>query len=382
MLTVEDKYIQIDDLLDKMAEEVQLNKARYDRMIGHYEAVKNWIEADEVFFKPYKYDVYPHGSVRILTTVKPIGRDEFDLDVAIHLKTNWNLHTPTEIYNHVKRRLEEHADYKAMLEPKNRCLRLNYAGDFHMDILPGIQENEIDQNKLRVPDHELGSWVSSNPRGYANWFISRVNLVKVSLLEKALKAEKIPADNFNNKKPLQRAVQLIKRYRDMYFQKDDTYKTSSVILTTIAGHFYEGEESIFNAIDGIISKIHSNISSSPTRLKILNPVNPAEDFTDKWDSEPQYYYHFVAFCNHLFNEWQKLKKEQGVLTESKILRGLFGDDLFLRAQTSQAKGIEQLREKKAIGINKGTGIISSIGTAATMPIKTNTFFGGNHDIPE
>src|ERR1035437_10371986 len=178
MITLEDKTTQIDDLLDRMAEEVQLDPTRYDRMKNSYEAVQNWIEEDEKFFKPYKYDVYPHGSVRILTTVKPIGRDEIDLDIVVHMKSNWSQHAPKRIYNELKRRLEENEKYKTMLEAKNRCLRLNYSGDFHMDILPGIQENGFDNNKIKIPDRELGDWVSSNPRGYSEWFIAKAKLAK------------------------------------------------------------------------------------------------------------------------------------------------------------------------------------------------------------
>jgi len=150
--------------------------------------------------------VYPHGSVRIFTTVKPIGKDEFDLDIVIHFKDNKMLHNPLKIYTELKRRLNENETYRKILEAKSRVLRLNYAGDFHMDLMSGIQDSPFDENKIRVPDRELGDWVSSNPRGYAGWFIAKANLAEASLLEKALRAEKIQTDDFNNKKPLQRAV--------------------------------------------------------------------------------------------------------------------------------------------------------------------------------
>lgn len=261
------------------------------------------------------------------------------------------------------------------IEAKNRCIRLNYAGDFHMDILPGVQESSFDENKLKVPDRELGNWVSSNPRGYANWFIGKANLVKESLLEKALKAEKLPTDNFKNKKPLQRAVQLTKHYRDVYFQNDDTYRTSSIILTTIAGQFYQGEESIFDTVDNIVTTIRTKVTHSMSRLKVLNPVNPNEDFTDKWDSEPEFYNAFKKFSIHLYNEWQKLKQHHGVFDEGTILKGLFGDDTFKKAQISQAKLIEELRHNKQLGISRNAGIISSASALGTTAIKTNTFFG-------
>lgn len=373
MITLENRAAQIDDLLDKMAEEVQLDKTRYDRMKGHYEAVKKWIEDDDKFFKPFKYDVYPHGSVRILTTVKPLA-NEFDLDITLHLKTSWTNHTPLKIYNELKRRLEENSTYKGMLEPKNRCLRLNYSGDFHMDILPGIQESEWDEDKLKVPDKELGTWVSSNPRGYAKWFLGRASMVKESLLEKALRAEKLPADDFANKKPLQQAVQLIKRYRDIYFQGNDRYRTSSIVLTTIAGQFYNGEDSIFNTVDGIIDRIRTSISATSARIKVLNPVNQEEDFTDKWDAEPKYYEAFKAFCNHLHKQWQELKKEQGVPTEGMILKGLFGDEVLVKAQKRQTDILETYRSKNLLGVNRNTGTLST-AVAGVTSLKPNTFFG-------
>lgn len=375
MIALRDSKTQIDDLLDKMAESLQLGKTRYDLMIEHYEAIKDWIESDEKFFKPFKYDLYPHGSVRILTTVKPIGKDEFDLDIALHIKTEWANHTPQRIYEELKRRLNEHGTYSKMLEPKNRCLRLNYAGDFHMDILPGIQENLWDEDKLKVPDKKLGTWVSSNPKGYAKWFLGRTNMVRISLLEKALRAENLPADDFQNKKPLQRAVQLIKRYRDIYFQADDTYRTSSIVLTTIAGRFYNGEESIFDTVDNIVSTIQSKVVGSFSRIKVLNPVNEAEDFTDKWEEEPGYYIAFQKFCQHLFEEWQLLKKQQGVLNESRVFKGLFGEEIFLKAQAEQTHMIDRARKQNMLGVNRNSGILSAIGTTASISVKGNTFFG-------
>lgn len=347
-----DKKTKIDDLLDRMAEEIQLDKTRYERMKGHYEAVKDWIEADELFFKPFKYDVYPHGSVRTQTTVKPIGKDEFDLDIALHIVTQWADHTPAKIYAELKRRLEEHETYKGMLETKNRCIRLNYSGDFHMDILPGIQESIHDEDKLRVPDRELGSWVSSNPRGYSKWFLNKANSVKLSLLEKAFSAENLPTDNFRNKKPLQRAVQLLKRYRDVYFQKDDSYKTSSIIITTIAGHFYDSEASIFETIDNIITKILQTIDNTPTRIKVVNPMNADEDFTDKWDNEPKYYEAFKAFCKYLHKEWQDLKIEHDMLQETRVMSNLFGEALYNKGRSLQDQFIKASANDSYAGLRK------------------------------
>lgn len=374
MLLLERRETQIDNTLNEMAKAIQLDETRYKRMVSSYEAIKKWIEADEIFFKPFEYEVYPQGSVRIFTTVRPIGKDEFDLDIVIHFKNSKIQHSPFKIYTELKRRLNENDTYKKMLEPKSRVLRLNYAGDFHMDLMSGIQDNPFDQNKIKVPDRELGDWVSSNPRGYADWFMDKANQVEISLLEKAFRAENIQVDDFNNKKPLQRAVQLIKRYRDIYFQDDSSYKTRSIILTTIAGQLYSGEESIFETIENIISKIRAEFRF-PERLKILNPINSDEDFTDKWDDEPQYYKAFKMFVNHLYDEWQKLKKENGVIEESRIFKGLFGEKLVERTQKIESEIIGDLRNNDGLGIVTGSGVLSNSSDVRNSIVKENTFFG-------
>ena len=172
-------------------------------------------------------------------------------------------------------------------------------------------------------------------------------------------------------------MQLIKRYRDIYFQKDDTYKTSSVILTTIAGEYYQGEDSIFDTVNNIITTIRTHVNQPTGRLKILNPVNAEEDFTDKWDDEPEYYEAFKKFASHLYNEWQKLKMQHGVLNEGIVLKGLFGDDIFTKAQTSQSMLIEELRKSKSLAAVRNTGILSSVSSVGAAAVKSNTFFGGH-----
>ena len=381
MIPFKNKNTQLDDLLARIAEEIQLDDTRKERMESAYRAIESLLNEDEGFFKNAIFEIYPQGSVRIGTTVKPTGKNEFDLDIVIHIIMNWEDYSPQFIYNELKRVLQNSDRYKDKVQLKNRCIRLNYSGDFHMDILPGCQETNVDNDKLVVPDRELGDWTFSNPRGYGKWFIDKSNILKVSLLEKAYAMENLPADEFSKKKPLQRAVQLIKMYRDEYFKSNPKMATSSIILTTIAGEFYDGEESIFDTIENIIYKIKQNfniLGLVGNRLKILNPVNSQEDFSDKWDDdkEPELYEHFKKFIIHLDKQWQILKEENGVIEEANTIKGLFGEKAFLRAQESQVNQLENARKLKSIGINTTNGVISESLVANTKPIKTNTFFGG------
>lgn len=221
MYNINTNEARLEDLLNRMAEGLQLDQTRRGKMESAYGAVSDWIKTDEIFFKDVDFEIYPHGSVLAGTTVKPTSKEEFDLDFVIHIRMDWDKYDPEKVYAELKRRLMENETYSDMVEPKNRVIRLNYAGDFHVDIMPGCQELPFDEDRILIRDKKLTGSVSSNPRGYGKWFNAKADTVKDFLLEKAYAQQELPNEEpFHLKKPLKRAVQLIKRYRNIFFEQD------------------------------------------------------------------------------------------------------------------------------------------------------------------
>jgi hypothetical protein len=343
--------LQREDILTRIAVSLELDETRKQRMESAYNAVYDILEKDEVFFSKVDFLVYPQGSKAIGTTVKPRGKEEFDLDITVEIRDPYYNYTSSEIYNHLIRVLSNNDTYKEKLVKKNRCARIDYVGDFHMDVLPGCIVISGD-SKIMVPDRELSSWTSSNPKGYANWFTQKAETISSSNLNKAFRTfsalneakaeqEELPNDDVYSKEPLKRAVQLTKRYRDIYFEKNPKHKTSSIVLTTIFGELYEGESSIYQTIDSILNKIVKRYADYQylfesqgvyKRIKVLNPVNSDEDFTEKWDKEKEYYNQFIAFAKSYKEKWEKLKNgDFGVAEE------LFGSDRIKGILTEQLK---------------------------------------------
>jgi len=343
--------LQREDILTRIAVSLELDETRKQRMESAYNTIYDILEKDEVFFSKVDFLVYPQGSKAIGTTVKPRGKEEFDLDITVEIRDPYYNYTSSEIYNHLIRVLSNNDIYKEKLVKKNRCARINYVGDFHMDILPGCIVISGD-SKIMVPDRELSSWTSSNPKGYANWFTQKAETVSSSNLNKAFRTfsalneakaeqEELPNDDVYSKEPLKRAVQLTKRYRDIYFEKNPNHKTSSIVLTTIFGELYEGEPSIYQTIDNILNKIVQRYTDYQylfenqgvyKRIKILNPVNSDEDFTEKWDKEKEYYTQFIAFAKSYKEKWEKLKNGNFGVAEE-----LFGSDRIKGILTEQLK---------------------------------------------
>lgn len=377
MYFLNNKNAQIDDLLARAAEKLQLDKTRKEKMESSYNAVQEVLENDPFFFNSKNFEIYPQGSVRIGTTVKPLSNKVFDLDIVLHIKDRvYEQTNPMVVFNELKRVLQENGTYKEKVELKTRCVRLNYSGDYHMDILPGCQYGVNDENKIVIPDRELKEWLISNPRGYSKWFLNKAETVTKTLLEKAYAAEEIPADDFATKKPLQRAVQIIKRYRDLFFEESPDYATSSIVLTTLAGQLYQNQESIFETIDSIVSQIYIkvNLSRLKKRIKVLNPVDKDEDFTDKWEREPKYYFEFIRFVESLYKKWQTLKEENGVIEESNILKSVVGENIYIDSVKQQTLLTEDYRKKGRVFTSSTTGALGS-NFVSDKPVKKNTFFG-------
>lgn len=377
--------LQREDILARIAQSLQLDETRRQRMESAYKALCTIIDEDDGFFKGMKIDIYPQGSVPIGTSTKPFKGDEFDLDIVLHIKMGYSKFTPLEIYNALLTKLENDGRYKHMVQKKRRCVRLNYAGDFHMDILPGCMVVITDDKNIMVPDRELRAWTISNPKGYAEWFLNATNRSKTTELETyykkllELKAEiqELPEDDFFKKKPLQRGVQLIKRYRDIYFEKKSEYATSSIILTTIAGHLYKGESSIFETIDSILSNIQQEsvmLKLNHSRLKITNPVNPQEDFSEKWDNDPILYRHFLEFTKDLYEKWQLLKKDFS--KSASTYESLFGEDIYKGAIRQQ---LEKLGKKSSNQLISSSSIIISGDVRTDRKGKINEHIGEKNE---
>lgn len=354
--------LQREELLARIAQSLQLDEGRKARMESAYRSVSVVLNNDQGFFQNIDVDVYPQGSVASGTTTKPLISFEFDLDIVVHIKSAYSNYTPTQIYNELVKVLENDERYKDRIIKKKRCVRLKYADDFHMDIMPGCIKFVIGDNNIKVPDRELKNWVDSNPKGFVDWFLNKAKtLNKPSLLEEYkhhlinLRAEvqDLPNDDFYAKTPLQRAVQLTKRYRDIFFEKDDTYATTSIVLTTLMGQFYAGENTIYETLENILTRVisgYNNALINSARFKVLNPTNPNEDFTDKWTDN--HYEKFYAFINDFHKRWNSLKDSFEAGGNDYIR--LFGEGIYKQSLQEQ---VAKMSKYSSDSIAKTNGLI-------------------------
>jgi hypothetical protein len=372
---LESAEAQMDDLLWRICEELQLSPTRYQLAVDRYEAVCRWLEAQGSVVAQYRPSMYPQGSMRIGTTVKPSGRDEYDLDFVCEFGVpSSTFESPLQLLKLVVVRLQQNDAYARLLEIKNRCVRLNYANEFHMDILPACPDAANGRSCLLVPDRESRWWKPSNPKGYGDWFEQRCELVLAVLAERAIlaKADPVPAQEANwEKATLKRAVQLLKRWRDIRYQKQPDMAPISMVLTTLAAQTYQGQLSVSEALTDILNGIVALIASSKPRIYVLNPANPLEDLSERWD-DPEQYAAFVTGMHELHRNWANAVATAGVHNAAKRIEALFGEPV-KTAVAKQARQIQAMREQSALRVAPA-GLITA-APAIGVPVRPNTFHG-------
>ncbi|MDW4184722.1 nucleotidyltransferase [Staphylococcus saprophyticus] len=333
--------------LSFLVEELDLPESAYEKAQKRYEDLGEWFNRDNSLLNYNNVHIFPQGSFMLGTAIRPVEKDdEYDLDLVCKLREgiSKNSHTQKEIKELIGAELEAYRKARGIqtrLDEKHRCWCLEYKDNisFHLDIVPAIPadelkktqlyelinntdiENEVAENAsssaISITDNrdsnynEISSeWNISNPEGYGLWFAKEMRTnAERTLLEKA-RVDELPIHE--RKTPLQRCVQLLKRHRDIMFKENPDSKPISIIISTLAARAYTRELDIASALNNILKKMESMINSTTPRVP--NPVNPQEDFTDKWEMSE--YKHLRLEDN--FKIWLKqAQKDFRIITESR-----------------------------------------------------------------
>ena len=327
MLILKSAPSYVDDLLQKIAIIIQLDETRRERVEKSYSSLTDLLDNA---LRQHEIEAYPQGSFGIGTTVKPMSQDEYDLDFVVQLndvKTNASIKF---ILDEVFRAIQGHERYRDKTELKTRCVRVTYAGDFHVDILPAIPDPGRNSDSVLIPDRDLSRWLPSSPKGFIRWFNGRSN--DRAILEKALQAEPLPEpERWPHKAPLKVAIQLTKRRRDVMLQGEE-WKPNSILLTTLLARSYREEISALDALSSTLERVSSTLDvSDPETFTVTNPTNPEEDFTDKWENRRSCLEALSSMIGGFKYEVVDLTFMNDIEKARDRLSAMFGESITLRA---------------------------------------------------
>ena len=349
-----EKASSFHSMLKGISEELDISESRYVEAENRYKSIGEWLGKSDSEIAQYDPKIYAQGSFSLGTMVKPISnKEEYDVDlVCLLANLDEDRISQKDLKAKVGDRLKMNKIYEKLLEKEGKkCWTLDYENEFHMDILPSIPDltyrkrGGIYQEAILITDKkriEQGDpeWPKSNPKGYLEWFMSRQNEIFIARKTELAKTEEVDVEdipNYRVKTPLQKAVQILKRHRDMYYiDKDDQYKPISVIITTLSARQYNGQDNVYNAIYDILSGINEDMLKNNGKYEIKNPANDGENFADRWNKETKYASNFL--------EWVKDAKKS-FCAELLEVSSKEETDVFLR----KTLGVAGVKVKTAIG---------------------------------
>ena len=315
------------NFLEKVAEDIDIAPGKYQQAVDRYKAVGLWLEDGEYPGCADAPDIYPQGSFRLGTVVRPIrgGKEaDYDIDLVCELPIAKDRTDARAVKRMVGDRLREHDRYRRMLDDEGkRCWTLEYAEQdgigFHLDVLPSVPDPQYAFDKSIAITNRQGTfydWSASNPKGYGDWFdeknrgaFQRVLVEQKRAIQARAATIFASVDDVPDqlvRTPLQRAIQIMKRHRDVMFNGGTRadHAPISMIVTTLAAHLYGAEPDAYSALTAIVSKLHGHAGLVENRsielalasLELIrrlpdgtwyigNPVNPAENFADRWHED-------------------------------------------------------------------------------------------------
>jgi len=403
-----DPNFQLLEIIEKISENLNITKKQHEDIVDRYEAVGRWLADDSSILAPFKPHVVPQGSFLLGTMIKPVNEgDEIDFDLVCLLTLMDQGWTQAMLKKIVGDRLKMHAIYKAMLRVEGRrCWTLGYAEAtrFHMDILPAIVDANYELRRknaflnfnldnpadlaIRITDnkhpyfytsYDRLNWFSSNPFGYAYWFKLRARLE--AEIEKGLRGHVHAAPAYQEEKlPLQIAIQLLKRHRDIVFGCDED-KPISIIITTLAAKAYQKETDVLAALNTILANMDSPTFIQdvydPVRRrwikKIANPVDETENFADKWPEHPQRQRNFFQWLEKARQDFGVLKQQRGLHNLRNSLELMFGTTPVSKAFNDLANQTRTLRETGDLYIAPQTGMLATGG----IKVPDHHYYGGS-----
>jgi hypothetical protein len=188
------------------------------------------------------------------------------------------------------------------------------------------------------------------------------------------------------KAPLRRIVQLLKRYRDLFFLGDEN-RPASILLTTLAGNHYRAQTSIADGLEAVLDATAQQIHLAGTgRIVVHNPADLIAPRAGSPEDLAQ------AMTDSTYAKFKRMiETMRGVVhaLRNPAKPGAFGESLKALAGTRAAGAAsaliqDRVREASAgglLGVGLGAPAIHVLGepkvSGGVQPVRGNTFHVSN-----
>ena len=387
----------LDSLLADIAIRIQLSQTAHDKAVRRYETIAKRLDDEGSPFAGRIDLFYPQGSMAIGAAIASgVTQDDYDLDMVLQAGCRGLL--PQEVLDLLFKALngKPGSRYHGKVKRRTRCVTIEYAA-MHIDVtpaerLPGTPERESNIFHHKPPQ-DIGERIVANPFGFAEWFkqatpdggfaqqyAERAREYEASLLVEAAETDPVPPPEPAFRKSLAVvALQLLKRWRNVQYQKRGGRKPPSIMMSKLvadaAGQTSTlSEEVLHQAREMLAFFEHSH--QAGRRVHVENPVCPHDVLTDRW---PETLRGQEVFMNDLRRFVQRLEQLHNCdLGEiRKIMVELFGEGPTTDAVKDFVERVGREIKRGKSQHRRNGGSVALPGVAATgIATPKHKFYGG------
>lgn len=326
-----------------LRDEVNINPSRLDRLNASVRAVTEYLSQNLDGFQGAE----AQGSNALGTVIKPVAdNDEYDADRLIFMRHD-PAKQPADYINAVYHCLRQNGNYADKAHRRTRCVYIDYAGDFHLDLVPCVAVG----GRRFICNNKTGQFEETDGAGYREWFNAKTRRTNGHL---------------------KGVARLLKYLRD----HKDNFTAPSILLTTLIGNsVYESDNpALFRDVPETLrivsNRINDFLQKHQSMPEIRNPALPSETFTRHWD--PAKYRNFREKFR-IYTE--KINASLGESDPQKSVQqwqDLFGDDFGRSASRSKATGGAAPDKSSRPGAGMGSTAVGSAAGASPLPPRSVT----------
>lgn len=241
-----------------LSNEVNLNETRLQKLNQSSSAVDSFLRENLDSYQKTERQ----GSYGLKTIIKPVGSREYDADLLLYVAHDPEKE-PKDYINYVYDCLKENGNYEDKVHRRTRCVYIDYAGDFHLDLVPCITYG----HSSYICNNKENCFEETDGTGYRDWFNDKTRITNGHL---------------------KRVTRLLKYLRD----HKGNFSVKSILLTTLIGNsVYSSDinsdyfKDIPTSLKTISNRINSFLQANVLMPEICNPVLSTESFTRHWDQD-------------------------------------------------------------------------------------------------
>ncbi|WP_316572057.1 SMODS domain-containing nucleotidyltransferase [Neobacillus sp. YIM B06451] len=333
--------MKLNDHFKKFVANISLNPTRKSRIES---ALSHWEDnfKDDVELKDLFLDFYTQGSYSTHTGIKPKSGGDFDVDAILKLDLDES-EDPKETLKWIGERVISHKEFEDRVNVKDRCVRIQYAEGFHVDIVPSIPFEEI----IKIPSKKENEWCKTNPAGFTSW-----------------------CNDINNSsdKYFGKIVKIMKHWQGEKVGEDTAPK--SILLTTLIGNSFVKKssiaESLVETLNSLIDELEILVDDE--EIFVENPSLEDENLARNWDTEKAK--RFLKKVKKLKEDAEDAMNDTDKDSSIEKWQDIFGKSYF-PSELGEAKDM-------ADKIKQGAVKVSSIGLLNTeqgTKLRDHRFYG-------